>query len=234
MQEKNNEVDRIHERYKNRYSSPDLKLYSMLRSSFYMEIQERERKLIKLLTPYAPLNEKKIIEIGCGPGDKILQLIQLGFNPKNITANELLPGEIIKTKERLPASVTILEGDASSIQFSEPEFDFVYQSTVFSSILDNSFQKKLASAMWSWVKPGGSIIWYDFTVNNPQNKDVRGIPLSRIKELFPKANITTKRVTLAPPINRRVTKIHPSLYTLFNMLPFLRTHILCNIQKPIK
>jgi len=134
----------------------------------------------------------------------------------------------------LPASVTILEGDASSIQFSEPEFDFVYQSTVFSSILDNSFQKKLASAMWSWVKPGGSIIWYDFTVNNPQNKDVRGIPLSRIKELFPKANITTKRVTLAPPINRRVTKIHPSLYTLFNMLPFLRTHILYNIQKPIK
>ena len=39
------------------------------------------------------------------------------------------------------------------------------------------------------------------------------------------------RLTLAPPISRRVTKVHPALYTLFNLLPFLRTHVLGWIKK---
>ena len=34
-------------------------------------------------------------------------------------------------------------------------------------------------------------------------------------------------------ISRRVSRIHPSLYTIFNVVPFLRTHILCWIQKPL-
>lgn len=213
-------------------SSNESNRYSMLCSSFYMEIQERERALIKLFTPFSPLLDKTIIEIGCGYGGKILQLIQLGFKPQNITANELLPDEVIKAKERLPKLVKIIEGDASKLEFESSSFDFVYQSTVFSSVLDNSFQEKLAKEMWRWVKPGGGILWYDFIYNNPNNKDVRGVPVSRIKELFPDAIITTKRITLAPPINRMVTKIHPSLYTLFNTLPFLRTHVFCFIQKP--
>jgi hypothetical protein len=28
-----------------------------------------------------------------------------------------------------------------------------------------------------------------------------------------------------------MTVIHPTLYTLFNMFPFLRTHVLCWIRK---
>jgi hypothetical protein len=33
-------------------------------------------------------------------------------------------------------------------------------------------------------------------------------------------------------LSRMVTKIHPGLYTLFNVLPVLRTHVLCWISKP--
>ena len=110
-------------------------------------------------------------------------------------------------------------------------FDIVYQSTVFSSILDLSVQNKLAAKIWSWVKPGGAVLWYDFTYDNPNNPDVKGVTLSRIRELFPEGIIHSKRVTLAPPISRRVCKIHPGLYTVFNALPLLRTHVLCWIQK---
>jgi hypothetical protein len=38
-------------------------------------------------------------------------------------------------------------------------------------------------------------------------------------------------VTLAPPLARGVCRWHPSLYTLLNLLPLLRTHVLAWVQK---
>jgi hypothetical protein len=110
-------------------------------------------------------------------------------------------------------------------------FDIVYQSVVFSSVLDEALQRTLASAMWRWTRPGGGILWYDFIYDNPSNPDVRGVPLRRVRQLFPAGRIRWKRVTLAPPLARRVVRIHPSLYALCNAVPLLRTHILCFIEK---
>ena len=76
------------------------------------------------------------------------------------------------------------------------------------------------------------MLWYDFTVDNPRNADVRGVPLKRVRALFPHGQIHAQRITLAPPIARRVTALHPSLYTLFNAVPLLRTHVLAWIAKP--
>ncbi len=162
------------------------------------------------------------------------EFIRFGFSPENLIGNELLPERVEAAQKNLPVLCKVEEGDASLLNFPPENFDIIYQSVVFSSLLDDAFQEKLAQTMWQWVKPGGGILWYDFIYNNPNNNDVRGVSLSRIKELFPEAKITTKRVTLAPPISRRVTKFHPSLYTLFNLLPFLRTHVMCYIQKTNK
>lgn len=41
-----------------------------------------------------------------------------------------------------------------------------------------------------------------------------------------------RRITLAPPIARAVMPLHPGLYTVFRMIPCLRTHLLCWIAKP--
>jgi len=103
---------------------------------------------------------------------------------------------------------------------------------VFSSLLDNAFQQCLAAAMWAAVKPGGGVLWYDFTVNNPRNPDVRGVPLARVRALFPQGHVQSQRVTLAPPIARAVTRVHPSLYPVLNALPLLRTHVLAWVGKP--
>jgi hypothetical protein len=86
--------------------------------------------------------------------------------------------------------------------------------------------------MWSWVKPGGGVLWYDFTVDNPRNPDVRGVPLTRVRELFPEGDLRAQRVTLAPPLARAVVRVHPALYTLFNCVPLLRTHVLAWTAKP--
>jgi SAM-dependent methyltransferase len=226
------EIEEIHQRYANRNLILDKNRYSLLNPAYLMESQERERSIASILSMITPLDTKKIIEVGCGDGDKIHQLIKFGFKPENIVGNELLPNAIAKAKKSLPDAIKLLEGDATQLDIEKESFDIVYQSVVFSSILSSDLQEKLAQKMWKWVKPGGGVLWYDFIYDNPKNKDVRGVPIKRIKALFPEANITIKHITLAPPISRRVAKMHPFLYTIFNLFPFLRTHVLCFLQKP--
>ena len=85
--------------------------------------------------------------------------------------------------------------------------------------------------MWRMLAPGGGIVWYDFTMDNPRNTDVVGIKQAEIRSLFPQAHYEAKKVTLAPPIARRATKLSPHLYPLLNALPFLRTHVVALLRK---
>ena len=207
--------------------------YSMLNPAVWLGVQERQRALIRLLSRHTvqPLSEMRVLEIGCGGGGNLLELLRMGFSPEHLVGNELLPDRVALARRNLPAACQVLEGDATQLGFEEASFDIVYQSTVFTSLLDDQFKQALADRMWSWVKPGGAVMWYDFIYNNPKNKDVRGIPLDEIKKLFPRGQIFTKRVTLAPPISRRVTELHPLMYAIFNSMPFLRTHVVCWIQR---
>jgi hypothetical protein len=52
-----------------------------------------------------------------------------------------------------------------------------------------------------------------------------------VRALFPQGRLQARRLTLAPPLARAIVRLHPGLYTLFNALPFLRTHLLCWIAK---
>jgi SAM-dependent methyltransferase len=229
------ETDRVFERYSRRNIDFDSR-YSILNPEVWRGLHEKQRVLISFLNQFISqsLTDLKVLEIGIGSGSNLLELIRLGFSPENLIGNELLPERAEMARRNLPALCKVEEGDACLLDYPKESFDIVYQSTVFTSLLDGKFQEKLAKTMWQWVKPGGGVLWYDFIYNNPKNKDVRGVPISRIKELFPEAKITVRRVTLAPPISRKVTKLHPSLYTFFNLFPFLRTHVLCYIQKTEK
>lgn len=209
-------------------------LYSPLRPEVWQAQQERQRVMLALLSRHAraPLPSLNLLEIGCGHGDNLLELLRLGFDPARLLANELLPERAASARRRLPAATPLLEGDALALELPEAGQDIVLQSTVFSSILDEAFQQRLATAMWRWLKPGGAVLWYDFTVNNPRNPDVRGVPMARIRALFPEGRIDARRVTLAPPIARRVVKLHPAAWRVCNALPLLRTHVLAWIEKP--
>ena len=174
----------------------------------------------------------KLVEVGCGTGGNLLEFLRLGFQPENLTGIELLEERAARASKVLPQGI-VRVGDAASADIPLASQDVVFQSVVFSSLLDDAFQEMLANKMWSWLKPGGGVLWYDFTYNNPRNPDVRGVPVRRVRALFPLGLFTVRRVTLAPPIARRVCRIHPGLYSVFNALLFLRTHVLCWIRKPI-
>ena len=208
--------------------------YSPLRPENWQSLHERQRAMIDLfhqagLTDLATL---RLAEVGCGSGANLLELQRLGFAPPHLTGLELLPERFAQARAELPAAVTLIEGDACVAPLPGASQDIVLASTVFSSLLDAAFQQRLAAAMWGWLKPGGAVLWYDFTMNNPRNPDVRGVPLSRVRQLFPQGTITHRRVTLAPPLARRVCAWNPALYSVLNTVPWLRTHVLAWIAKP--
>ena len=228
------EVDAVRERYARRLSVHDPLRYSLLNESVLMSQQEKQRALVRWVRQCAiqPLASKRVLEVGCGSGNNLLDLMRLGFAPENLVGNELLPQRSEEARRMLPGAATVLEGDATQMGLAPASFDVVMQSTVFSSLLDDAFQAMLAECMWKWAKPGGGVLWYDFVYDNPANPDVRGVPLERVRKLFPAGRIWKQRLTLAPPIARRVSAIHPRFYGLFNLIPLLRTHVLCWIQKP--
>lgn len=220
------------EEIKKRYEIRKQGIVRSSKSDFYFNwfIQkEREFRYAKILQYYFgnDLSEIKFMEIGAGAGDNIFFFARRGIKWNNIWANELLADrfEILKTK--FP-NCNLLEGDASILEFKN-EFDIVFQSTVFTSVLDMELKQKLANKMQEMVKPEGIILWYDFMYDNPNNKDVKGIKKSEIKKLFAKAkNIQFYKVTLAPPISRRFYRIYHLLNSFF---PFLRTHVIAVIRK---
>lgn len=231
----NGELDQIRERYLRRDQlGRDAFAYSLLRPDQYMAQQEKERACLSILSRFDPaaIKRMKVLEIGCGGGTNILQFLRWGFLPENIKGNELLTDRCVQARHILPAAVEIIEGDACSLRLPDRSFDIVMASTVLTSILDKSFRVQLAKKMWSLVKPGGAVLWYDFIYNNPANADVTAIPRRQVLELFPEARAFTRKVTLAPPIARLVSRRNPGLYSLFNFFPFLRTHLIAWLVKP--
>ena len=212
-------------------------LYSPLRPEVWLGLQERQRAMLRGFAArgVTDLGGLHIAEVGCGAGGNLLELLRLGADPGRLTGLELLPDRHAAARHVLPAATTLWLGDAMQAHadvLAPASQDVVLQSTVFSSLLDDEFQQRLAARMWSWLKPGGAVLWYDFTVNNPRNRDVRGVPLRRVRELFPLGRVAASRVTLAPPLARLVCRWHPAFYPLFNSLPLLRTHLLAWVHKP--
>ena len=226
------ETRAVAERYARRGG---LDRYSMLQPDVWQSVQERQRAMLALFRQQGmtDLPSLRLLEVGCGAGGNLLEMLRLGFDAGHLSGIELLPERLAQARHQLPAALQLFVGDASTLQAVAPASQhIVLQSTVFSSLLDDDFQQRLAQAMWRWVAPGGGVLWYDFTVNNPRNPDVRGVSMARVRALFPQAQLVARRVTLAPPIARALCRLHPALYTWANALPLLRSHALLWLAKP--
>lgn len=226
------EPQSVRERYARR--TPLDPRYSLLNPSALLPLQDRQRATLSLFARLGltDLPALRLLEVGCGSGGNLLDFLRMGFTADHLAGAELLPERIQAARACLPSAIDLREGDATTMDWPEASFDIVLQATVFSSLLDDAFQQRMADAMWRWVKPGGGVLWYDFTIDNPRNPDVRGVPLDRVRALFPQGQVQARRITLAPPIARAVTRVHPVLYAVFDALPVLRTHVLAWVAKP--
>jgi SAM-dependent methyltransferase len=196
-------------------------------ASHVWRIQERQRAALALLAAAgrASFGGVDALDLGCGAGDTLLQLVQWGAEPARLAGIDLRPEAVAIARGRvLGADVRV--GDATELPWPDGVFDLVQQHTVFTSILDDAMQEAVAAQMQRVLRPHGAILWYDFVRDNPFNRDVRGVAASRLRALFPGWRVRGRRVTLAPPLARRLPgRWLGVLYPALAALPALSTHL---------
>ena len=227
-----NELERIKKVYERRKIEQKESRYSYFNKANLFIIQQRECALIEVLKRFqlSDLSEKKILDVGCGTGGFLREFIKYGARPENLFGIDLLEDRI-ETARSLNPNIDFRCGDASTLPYEDVFFDMVMQFTVFTSILDHRMKEQIASEMLRVLKTGGTIMWYDYHINNPKNPDVKGVKKKEIQELFPNCMLSLKRVTLAPPIVRSLVPLSILLCLILDKIPFLRTHYLGMIRR---
>ncbi|WP_107705065.1 class I SAM-dependent methyltransferase [Nocardioides allogilvus] len=224
------ELDQIKARYARR--EPTGSIYGMHHNDAFFALQQRDAVMRHLVVGLRPQGFEglRVLEVGCGSGMNLLRFLMWGVAPVDLHGVDLLPERCEAARQHLPAASSIREGDASAMTFEQP-FDIVLQSTTLSSILDDDLRRQVAQVMWDATASGGAVLSYDFAVNNPKNPDVRKVTVPELRELFPDGDATVRRVTLAPPIGRRVGR-WPAAYKMLSAVPPLLSHRLVLIKKP--
>jgi ubiquinone/menaquinone biosynthesis C-methylase UbiE len=195
--------------------------------------QEREFKALELLQRDGlfPLTDRRVLDLGCGTGEQLEVFANWGAKPGNLFGIDLIP-ERIRTAQLNYPQINFQLANAESLPFPDGYFDLVVAFTVFTSILDRQMAANICHEITRILAPGGGVLWYDFRMNNPSNKHVRGVSQRQIKRLFPGFRVNLESISLLPPLARRLGRLTDRLYTPLESLPFLRTHLLGLLRKP--
>ncbi len=226
------EPQAVQARYARRDAAQDARHYRLLTSASALQAQqERLRAMVQLWNAHGwtDLAEKAITEVGCGSGGNLQDLLRLGASPAHLQGLELIAERAGQARAALPNAVRIAEGDATLAPVADGSQHAVLAYTLFSSLLNPAFRQHMADVLWRWTAPGGGVLVYDFIVDNPRNPDVRGVPLAELRRLFPTAQMQSRRITLAPPIARRLPAA--CLGAASALLYPLRTHRLTWLVK---
>jgi len=196
--------------------------------------QSREREFVRLLRDLGrlPLGECRVLDVGCGDGGVLRDLVRLGARPSRLAGVDLLPDRIERARE-LIAGAAFVMADAQRLPFADGEFGLVLGFTLLSSVVDAGARARVAQEMARVCAPDGVIVLYDFWLN-PFNRDVRPVSRRDLPALFPGFEVRARAVTLAPPLVRALAPLPGGRLacSLLEVIPFLRTHFLAGLRRP--
>ena len=205
--------------------------YSLFNRSNLFSVQQRQRDVLTVLrrSGFYPLENYSILELGCGNGNVLLEYLAYGAQPYQLFGVDLLQDRVKQASEKIP-HLALACADGRHLPYEPEKFDLVLQYTVFSSVLDGDIKEQLAQEMLRVLRrPHGMILWYDFWLN-PTNPQTRGIRPAEIRQYFPGCQYAFRRVTLAPPIARRMVPISWVAAELLEKLRIFNSHYLVVIR----
>lgn len=226
------EVSSIVTRYDRRAAKDKSRIYSLASPACFLSSFEKNRLLLKILCKNFGHDfvNKKYLEVGCGTGTNLCQFITWGISGEELAGNDVYVPSLGVTKKRLPLSVDLQQGNFLDCSYTDKKFDVILFSTVLSSILDEGFRQECLRYAYNLLEREGIVIIYDFTYNNPWNKDVKKFQLKKIKQSAPWDSYHFQRVTLCPPLARKL-EFFPFLIKMLTAVKLLDTHVIGFLKK---
>lgn len=206
-------------------------IYSPFRPAALFALQQRQRSVLKMLRKNGidSLAGQTILEVGCGRGTVLMEFLGYKATPEKLHGTDLLMPRVSDAHVRLP-NLPITRADGQNLPYQSGVFDLVLQFTVLSSVLDSDIRERMAAEMLRVLRPSaGMILWYDFWLN-PINPTTIGVRKAEIKRLFPGCRFDFERVTLAPPIARRIVPVSWVLGSTLERLRILNSHYLVAVR----
>ena len=225
------DLERLKAEYARRAALPDTqRRYTPFNPAYLFEQQQRQRRTLNALRHRGieSLAGKRVIEIGCGRGNVLCEFLGYGVAPRDLAGIDLLEDRLTAARDHVPG-VPLAVCDARRLPFADASFDLALQYTAFSSVLDSAAKTMMAAEIRRVLRPGGLILWYDFWIN-PTNPQARGIRLDEIRRLFAGCRCDAQRVTLAPPLARRLIPISWTAALLLENLRIFNSHYLAIIE----
>jgi len=124
----------------------------------------------------------RILDVCCGGGLDLAHWLSLGWPAERLAGVDLVERRIAAAADRCPG-VDLRLTSGSELPFGPDSFDVATAVTVFSSVLDPTVRRRLFDEMRRVVRPGGSILLYDFVVRNPRNPDVVAMTRRRLLDM---------------------------------------------------
>lgn len=226
---------RIRQAYARRDNIGKIRLYTWDRQDAAYNAYRQKVAWIKALKEagFKDLAGLEILDVGCGAGGWLRQMLAWGADPGRLHGLDLLENRIARAKALSPPAMDFRVGNACALDFPNNSLDLCIVSTVFSSVLDPATRLALASEMTRVVRPGGWIMIFDYAISDPRNPDVIGIGKGEIRRLFPQSELRhTYKLIFPPPIMRIIPlPIYGLAHVLETFLPFICTHRLFLLKK---
>lgn len=225
------EADRIRKAYARRAETGADNRYSLDDPANRYLFDRREQAILDLLTEHnlLPLTNTRILDVGCGNGAVLSDFVRFGALPGLCAGIDLLSGRVEAARTRLPGA-DVRAGSAHELPWPDASFDLALQFTLLSSVLDDRTRQRIVSETLRVLRPGGSVLYYDF-IWNPANAHTRGLRLADLRRLFPGCGIDARRITLAPLITRFLARWSTAVCRALEAVPPLRSHYLALLTK---
>ncbi len=111
------------------------------------------------------LKNYKVLEPGCGGGDKLRFFAEMNVPPENCYGIEMSQSGVDRCKRLSPAAMNFQVGDAMNMPFEENFFDIVVCSGLFGCFQDDNDVKKLSAQIDKVLKQDGVLLLPDLNHN---------------------------------------------------------------------
>jgi SAM-dependent methyltransferase/glycosyltransferase involved in cell wall biosynthesis len=176
-----------------------------------------------------------VLDVGCGGGGDIYQLLRVGYAPALITGIEIQAERLDGAKKLYP-HIRWMDGDATQMAFETGSYDLVFESTMFATLPDDLVRSAIASEMVRVCRPGGYLVLVDWRTPKPGDSNYKALAQRELRKLFAIGRDTALagvfKGALVPPVGRFLSKYASWLYfPVAKLFPFLVGQVVYVLKK---